>query len=332
MVSGTLLAVIALTVAFAFVNGFHDAPNAVATSITTKALTLRAALPVTAALNLLGSLLGLGVLAALGHGALALSGVPALLSSTGQTGLNILLAALSVATVWNIVTWWFGIPTSCSHSLFSGLVGATTVAGVMQPGIAGMLSWIVVPIAALISAYVMVILLSRMSRSQRLRIRNRHLRLIQTVSACAVALGHGIQDGQRSMGVLVAALAMTGLQGESTVPWWVAAVVALALALGTLAGGRRIIRTLGRRLTNLTTPQGLAAESTTALALYGASFATGTAVSTSHCLTASIIGAGAAVGPGAVRWSLAARIVGFWVLTPFVCALGAAGLLFALGS
>lgn len=338
MVDPGLLAIGALAVSLAYLNGLHDASNAVSTTIATRALSERTALALAAALNLLGALIGVGLIGA--GTALAGEGLSALLAApVPLADLRILLAAALVAALaWGILTWWRGMPSSTWHAMLGGLAGATATLGLPVPWtrelVVVAVSLLVSPLLGGVLTFALVHVVSRLSR--RLGIRTRHLRAAQTVSASAVAVGHGLHDVL--LPTTVIALAAGGVTaagsaaGSAALPWWVGVVVAVAIATGTLAGGHRIIRTLATRLTDLSTPQGLAAETSAAIVLHLATIGVGAPVSTSHTVTAGIIGSGLAVGPRSVRWPVVVRVALTWMATPLATAAIAAVLTVALSA
>lgn len=342
MVDPGLLAIGALAVSLAYLNGLHDASNAVSTTIATRALSERTALALAAALNLLGALIGVGLIGA--GTALAGEGLSALLAApVPLADLRILLAAALVAALaWGILTWWRGMPSSTWHAMLGGLAGATATLGLPVPWthelVVVAVSLLVSPLLGGVLTFALVHVVSRLSR--RLGIRTRHLRAAQTVSASAVAVGHGLHDvllpttaiALAAGGVAAVGSAGDSVAGSAALPWWVGVVVAVAIATGTLAGGHRIIRTLATRLTDLSTPQGLAAETSTAIVLHLATIGVGAPVSTSHTVTAGIIGSGLAVGPRSVRWPVVVRVALTWMATPLATAAIAAVLTVALSA
>ena len=319
MISALLVLAVVAAVAFAWTNGVHDAANAVATSLSTGALTPRIALGMAAVLNGLGALVGVDVALAISD---RLGQVPA-----GRPGLVLVLAALLAAIGWNALTWWLGLPSSSSHALIAGLVGAGLVAGA-PIDTAAVVTGVVVPtllspVVGLAAAWLLVLGLGTALRRASRRLMLRRLRIAQSVSAAAVALGHGLQDGQKTMGAVVLALVAAGRHDSTDVPLWVRLVAALALALGTAAGGWRLIRTIGRRVAPLDALAGFSAQASSAVVLYLAA-ALGAPISSTQTVTASVAGAGAAAGVRVVRWGLFRRILLTWVLTPVVCAAAAA--------
>ena len=310
----TLLAVAAIVVValvFDFTNGFHDAANAIATSVSTRALTPRAALLMAAAFNLIGALLGTGVAQTVGAGIIA--------TPEGSHGLLIVAGALVGAITWNLITWRLGLPSSSSHALIGGLAGSaiSAVSGVKWAGILEkvVIPMVLSPLIGFTVAYLLMACLLWAFRSAPPGQVNRGFRTAQTMSAAAMALGHGLQDAQKTMGVVVLALVTAGYQQGFDVPVWVILAVALALSLGTYAGGWRIIRTLGRRIVHLDPPRGFAAESTAASVLYVTAFVYEVPVSTTHTITSSVLGVGATRRLSAVRWGVAGTILTAWVLT-----------------
>lgn len=322
MESALLVVAVALALAFAWTNGFHDTANAVATSLQTGALTPRVALGLAAVLNGAGSLLGIGVAVVVGQ---QLVDVP--VAHPRQT---LVIAAVAAAIGWNLLTWWFGLPSSSSHALIGGIAGAGLAAGLRvdwgQMGSKVLLPMLASPLVGFVAAWLLALVLILAIRPARNATAVRGFRLAQTVSASAMALGHGLQDGQKAIGVILLALAADG-GSTAGVPVWVRLCVAVALAAGTAAGGWRIIRTLARRVAPIDPVIGFAAEAVAAGVLYLSAGVFGVPVSSTHTVTASIVGAGSTRGLREIRWLVARRIVIAWLLTPVVAA-AAAGLLY----
>jgi inorganic phosphate transporter, PiT family len=315
-----VIAVIIIALVFDYTNGFHDAANAIATSVATRALAPRTALAMAAVMNLIGAFLGTEVASTVGSGIID--------APQGMPGLIVVLSALIGAIVWNLITWWFGLPSSSSHALIGGLVGAALAsAGGVQWN--GVMAKVVIPmvlspiVGFTLAALVMMALLwiFRNGRPRRLSTGFRHA---QTVSAAAMALGHGLQDAQKTMGVIVLALVVGGYHEGFDIPWWVVLISAGALSAGTYAGGWRIMRTLGRRIIDLDPPRGFAAEVTASAVLYTTAFAFAAPISTTQTITSSILGVGATKRLSAVRWGVAGNIAVAWVLTIPMAALAAA--------
>ena len=317
--SAELIAVVAVIVAalaFDYTNGFHDAANAIATSVSTRALTPRIALLMAAVGNFVGAHLGGNVATTVGSGLVDLP--------TGLASLGVVLAAVLGAIAWNLITWYFGIPSSSSHALFGGLVGATLAAVLF--GIGGKVQWggivekVIVPMVAspivgfVFGALVMLAIMWIFRRGNPGRL-NRGFRLAQSVSAAAMSVGHGMQDAAKTMGIVVLALYTGGFQSSKThIPEWVFWASAAVLGLGTYSGGWRVIRTLGRRVIHLDPPAGFAAEAVASAVLFATS-RLGLPISTTHTITSAIMGVGATKKLSAVRWGVAGNIVVAWILT-----------------
>jgi PiT family inorganic phosphate transporter len=303
--------VIALAMGFNYTNGFHDSANAIATSVSTRALTPRVALIMAAVANLVGAFFGKKVADTVGKGIID--------APVGSVGLAICAAALVGAIGWNLLTWWYGLPSSSSHALIGGLGGAALAAGatVKWQGIFDkvVIPMVLSPVIGVVLGYVVMTLILWLFRGAQPGRVSRGFRYAQTASAAAMAFGHGLQDASKTAGVVVLALTVGGYHTGSGVPLWVLVLSAIVISLGTYAGGWRIMRTLGRRIIHLDPPQGFAAETTAASILYVAGMAFGVPVSTTHTITSAIMGVGATKRLSAVRWGVAGNIVGAWVLT-----------------
>jgi len=327
-VTGTaaLVTVIVLTLVFDYTNGFHDAANAIATSISTRALTPRIALVMAAVMNFVGAFLGQKV----AHTVSDVIDPP-----SGHEGLVVILAGLLGAIIWNLTTWYFGLPSSSTHALIGGLVGAALAAGtaVHWATIVDkvVIPMVVSPLIGFALAFVVMLAIMWIFRSRNAGRVTRGFRLAQTVSASAMALGHGLQDAQKTMGVIFLVLITGGYLAPDTqeLPLWVIASSAGAISLGTYSGGWRIMRTLGRRIIHLDPPHAFAAETVGASVLYATAFLWQAPVSTTHIITSAIMGSGATRRASAVRWGMARSIVTAWVLT-FPAAGTAAAICFAL--
>jgi inorganic phosphate transporter, PiT family len=315
-----LVVVIGVALLFTYTNGFHDSANAIATSVSTRALTPKAALAMAAVMNVAGAFLGSGVAQTISKGLIA--------TPTGKQGLGVLFAALLGAIVWNLITWYFALPSSSSHALLGGLVGAA-LAGSSTVHWSGVLDKIIIPmvlspVVGLIAGYAMMVaILWGFRRTGPVKAK-RGFRIAQTVSAAGMALGHGLQDTQKTMGVVVLALVTAGHDTGGGIPAWVKLVCAAMMSLGTYAGGWRIMRTLGRKIIQLDPPQGFAAESTSATILYITSYIFKAPISTTHVITSAIMGVGATKRVKAVRWGVAKNIVLGWFITMPAAALVAA--------
>lgn len=315
-----VIAVIAIALFFDYTNGFHDAANAIATSVSTRALTPRAALIMAASLNFVGALMGVKVaqtiqeIIAIDSG--DFQGAPA---SEQIFGLAVVGSAVIGAIVWNLITWYFGIPSSSTHALIGGIIGAGIASGIAVAW--GTVGWrvgipmILSPLIGFLSAFGLMTAIMWVFRKANPHRVARGFRLSQTVSAAAMSLGHGLQDAQKTMGVIVLALVAGGYHTGTDVPLWVIIAAAAAIALGTYSGGWRIMRTLGRRIIDLDPPKGFAAESTAATVLYVMAMGAGAPVSTTHTITSAIMGSGATKRFSAVRWGVARSIVMAWIIT-----------------
>src|SRR5271170_4817821 len=316
-----LVLVVITALGFDFTNGFHDTGNAMATSIATKALEPRVAVALSGVLNLVGAFLSLAVAATIASG----------LVSTKLVTLTVVAAGLAGGITWNLLTWLFGIPSSSSHALIGGVVGATIAAAgghaVLWHGLVSkvILPAVFSPIIAALVAATGTWLLYRISRSMTDGARKHGFRIGQIGSACVVSLAHGTNDAQKTMGVITLALIVNGTVAKgSNAPIWVIVCCALAISIGTYLGGWRIIRTLGKGLVEIESPQGMAAESASAaVILLSSSF--GYSLSTTHVATGSIIGTGLGKKGAEVRWSVAGRMATAWVFTLPSAALVGAG-------
>jgi phosphate/sulfate permease len=312
-VNTTALVVVIVVVAlgFDFTNGFHDAANAIATSISTKALTPRVALAMAAVFNIGGALISTKVAKTIGSGII---GAP-----NGHDGLVIVLSALIGAIVWNLGTWYFGLPSSSSHALIGGLVGAALVASESVKW-SGLLDKVVIPmvISPLIGftvSYVFMLAVLWAFRRVNAHRAQRGFRWAQIASAATMSFGHGTQDAQKTMGVIFTTLVVSGhLNKSDGIPFWVIVAAGLAISLGTYSGGWRIMRTLGRRIISLTPASGFAAQTVASAVMLG-NAQYGLPVSTTHVISSSIMGVGATRRFSAVRWGVAGNIVFAWILT-----------------
>jgi PiT family inorganic phosphate transporter len=316
-----VIAVVVVALSFDYTNGFHDAANAIATSVSTRALTPRIALVLAAVMNFVGALLGQKV-------AHTVSDV--IVPPTGNAGLIIVMAGLLGAITWNLVTWYFGLPSSSSHALIGGLVGSALAAGAVVHW-QTILDKVVIPMVAspvfgFFAAFLVMLAIMWIFRKRNPHRVFRGFRMAQTVSAAALALGHGLQDAQKTMGVIFLALIASGhASSDDALPLWVIICSASAISLGTYSGGWRIMRTLGRRIIHLDPARGFSAESVGAAVLYTTAFVWQAPISTTHVITSSIMGAGATKRFSAVRWGVARSIVAAWVLTFPMAGLVAAG-------
>ncbi|MFF5234067.1 anion permease [Dactylosporangium sp. NPDC000521] len=312
-----VLAVILVALVFDYTNGFHDAANAIATSVSTRALSPRTGLIMAALGNFAGAHLGGQVAKTVGSGIIH--------PPSGMSGLGIVFAGVVGAIAWNLITWYFGIPSSSSHALVGGLVGASL--GAMLLGVddatvlwSGIVEKVVIPMVAsplvgFTLGGIVMIAIMWIFRNGNPRKLNKGFRYAQTVSAAAMSVGHGMQDAAKTMGIVVLALYAGGYQDNTShIPEWVFWTSSTMLALGTYSGGWRIIRTLGRKVIDLDPPQGFAAETVASGVLFTTSWL-GVPISTTHTITSAIMGVGATKRLSAVRWSVAGNILIAWVLT-----------------
>lgn len=317
-----LVAVIVAAIVFDYINGFHDAANAIATVVSTGVLPVRTAVMIAGVLNFFGAVTGTAVAKTIASG----FADPTLVTQA------VVLAALLGASAWNLITWWYGIPSSSSHALIGGLAGAVVAKGGL-----GAFKWtalyqkVLVPLVAspaigFVMAFVVMIALLWGVRGMRPDAVHRGSRRLQLVSAGAMAFAHGSNDAQKSMGIITLAL-LAYMHNHGTggapdwffpkgevVPRWVILACAAAIAAGTMAGGKKIIKTMGSKIIRIAPIQGFAAETAGALTILGASHL-GVPVSTTHCINACIMGVGASKRVSAVRWGVAGNIVTAWVLT-----------------
>jgi PiT family inorganic phosphate transporter len=306
-----LVIVVVAALAFDFTNGFHDTANAMATSIASGALRPRIAVLISAVLNLLGAFLSIKVASTIASG----------IVDAGATSASVVFSGLVGAIVWNLITWYFGLPSSSSHALIGGVVGATLVAvGSRAVNVPGIVSDVLVPaavaplLAALVAAAATFIAYLAVQKVGAKRSR-RGFRYGQIVSASLVSLAHGTNDAQKTMGVITLALIAGGtLAPNSHPPLWVIISAGSAIALGTYFGGWRVIRTVGTRLTEISTPQGFASETCASAVILAASHF-GFPLSTTHVCAGGVVGGGIGRRHAQVQWGMAGRMVAGWVVT-----------------
>jgi PiT family inorganic phosphate transporter len=305
-----LVAVVVLAVVFDYINGFHDTANAIATSVATRALRPQYALLMAAAFNFIGAFAGTAVAKTIGAG----------IVDEQTTTQVVVAAALLGAIAWNLITWWLGLPSSSSHALIGGLLGATIIAsGTGALKIDGILNKVIVPLVSspiigFIGALVLMVALSWLFRRYARKRLSNVFRRLQVFSAGFMAFAHGSNDAQKTMGIITLALFSAGVIPTVEVPTWVIVVSATALSLGTAMGGWRIMHTMGQRVVELEPIHGFAAETTAATVIYGAAHF-GMPVSTTHVISSAIMGVGTSRGLRGVRWGVARRILVAWVLT-----------------
>jgi inorganic phosphate transporter, PiT family len=307
----TLLVVLALAIAFDYINGFHDTANAIATSVSTRALAPGWAIAMSAVANFVGALTGTAVAETVGVG---------LVETEVVEGQTLIAAALIGAIAWNLLTWRLGIPSSSSHALIGGLLGAAvTSAGLGAWQIDGIVNKVLVPlVGSPIIGFTggllfMALLFNLFRRAHPVRL-NAVFRRLQVLSAAYMAFSHGSNDAQKTMGIMTLALCTAGAIDVFEVPLWVKVAAATAISLGTAAGGWRIIKTMGTKVVKLDPVHGFAAETTAATVIYGAS-QLGMPVSTTHIISSAIMGVGSSDRLKTVRWGVARSIVTAWILT-----------------
>ncbi len=320
------IAVIVVAMGFNYTNGFHDAANAIATSVSTRALTPRFALLMAAVGNLVGSLPFFGlagkVAATVGTGIIS--------PPSDVSGLGVVMGGLLGAITWNLITWYFGLPSSSSHALIGGLVGAALASGTTEVFWHGITDKVILPMfispfIGFFLGFVVMVAIRWIFRNGQPAKLNRGFRIAQSFSAFTMSVGHGLQDASKTIGIVALALVLGGQMNPHTAtPTWVYLLSAVVLSLGTYSGGWRIIRTLGRRIVHLGPPEGFAAEIVASSVLWTTA-ELGYPISTTHTITSAIMGVGATKRLSAVRWAVAGNIVIAWFLT-----LPAAGLVGAL--
>jgi inorganic phosphate transporter, PiT family len=316
-VTASLVAIVALAIAFDYINGFHDTANAIATSVATRALRPQHALLMAAAFNFIGAFAGTAVAKTIGAG----------LVDEDTTTQAIVAASLIGAITWNLITWWLGLPSSSSHALIGGLLGAT-IAGVGfgAVNVDGVVSKVLIPLVSspvigFLGAFSLMVGLSwlvyaftRGADGPDRRFLSNVFRRLQIFSAGFMAFAHGSNDAQKTMGIITLALFSAGVIDTVEVPFWVIVVSASALSLGTAVGGWRIMHTMGHRVAQLDPIHGFAAETTAATIIYGAAHV-GIPVSTTQVISSAIMGVGSSRGIHGVKWGVARRILVAWVVT-----------------
>ncbi|MBS1904369.1 MAG: inorganic phosphate transporter [Bacteroidetes bacterium] len=306
-----VIIVIAIALCFDYINGFHDAANSIATVVSTRVLTPGQAVLWAAFFNFVAAFgFGTGVAKTIGSGMIDISVVTS----------YVILAGLAGAIVWDLLTWWFGLPTSSSHALIGGYAGAAVAkAGTLSVIIAGgwiktLLFIVLSPLIGMVLGFFIMVGVSWLNRKRSPFAVDKWFRRGQLFSAAAYSLGHGTNDAQKTMGIIAGVLFANKLIPTFDIPMWVILAAHAAIGLGTLSGGWRIVKTMGMRITALKPIGGFSAEAAAAVTLLG-SAAAGIPVSTTHTITGAIVGVGSTKRPSAVRWGVATRIVWAWVLT-----------------
>jgi PiT family inorganic phosphate transporter len=321
-----LYIVIALVLVFDFINGFHDSANSIATVVSTKVLSPFAAVCMAAFFNFIAFLVFEPKVAlTIGKGVI----------NPDVISLTVIASALVAAITWNLITWWLGLPSSSSHTLVGGLVGAAVASSgwssVIMSGVIKIVLFIVIaPVLGMLMSFVISALVIFISRKKSPSGVDKHFRRLQLLSAAAFSLGHGGNDAQKSMGIIWVALIATGLATKNDpIAMWIVLSCQAAIALGTLMGGWRIVKTMGQKITKLKPFEGFCAESAGAITLFGATHF-GIPVSTTHVITGAIMGAGARKGVSAVKWGVSLKIFWAWLLTIPVSAVVGASMYFFL--
>ena len=319
MVLLTVVAIIAVALAFDYINGFHDAANSIATVVSTRVLSPGQAVVWAAFFNFAAAFtFGTAVAKTIGKGMIDLSAVT----------FGVIFAGLMGAIVWDLITWYYGLPTSSSHALIGGYAGAAVanagIGAIIPEGWTKTLIYIVLaPLIGMTLALLLAIAIFWLFQHTSPQRVDRHFRKAQLVSAALYSLGHGTNDAQKTMGIMAGVLVTAGYLKTFEIPLWVVLAAHAAIALGTLSGGWRIIHTMGSKITRLQPVGGFAAETAGAITLFIAS-SLGVPVSTTHTITGAIVGVGATRRLSAVRWGIAGRIVWAWILTiPMAAAIGA---------
>ncbi|WP_422659787.1 inorganic phosphate transporter [Paenibacillus sp. EC2-1] len=317
--------VVFLALAFDFINGFHDTANAIATSVSTRALKPRTAIIMAASMNFIGAMMFTGVAKTIG-GSVADP-------TTLDNGIEVVIATLIAAIIWNLVTWWFGIPSSSSHALIGALAGAVYVgAGSDKLNYSGftdiVLALVLSPIIAFVIGYLIMQLLKVIFAKRSPHNVNKGFRTMQIFTAALQSFTHGTNDAQKAMGIITFALVTSGQLSEMEVPLWVKISAATAMALGTSVGGWKIIKTMGTKIFKIEPINGFAADFTGATVIFSATLLH-LPISTTHAITSAILGVGSAKRFSAVKWSLAGRIVVTWFITIPITAL-LSGLIFKI--
>jgi PiT family inorganic phosphate transporter len=316
-----LYVVISLVLLFDFINGFHDSANSIATVVSTKVLSPISAVFLAAIFNFVAFLIfPLKVATTIGKGVI----------DADIVTLPLIISAVLAAIIWNLITWWMGLPSSSSHTLVGGLVGSAVISSgfgsVIYSGVFKIAVFIVVaPLLGMIMAYLISILVLHIVKRFSPSVVDKHFRRLQLLSAAAFSLGHGGNDAQKSMGIIwVALIATNRVPMDAPIDLWIVLSCHAAIALGTLFGGWRIVKTMGQKITKLKPFEGFCAETAGAATLYLAT-GLGIPVSTTHTITGSIIGVGATKRASAVRWGVTTKIFWAWILTiPVSALIGAA--------
>ncbi|XID90481.1 anion permease [Paenibacillaceae bacterium WGS1546] len=321
-----VIIIVVLALGFDFINGFHDTANAIATSVSTRALTPRRAIILASIMNFIGALSFTGVAKTIGGKITD----PFKL----EHGLTVVIATLIAAIAWNLITWWFGLPSSSSHALIGALAGAAVAsegwAGINYSGFSSILTGLLVsPIIAFALGFAVMFLFKHLLANANPHRVNKIFRSGQVVTASFQAFTHGTNDAQKAMGIITMALVAAELQSDLEIQLWVKISAALAMALGTSLGGWKIIKTMGTKIFKINPINGFSADLASATVILGATLSH-FPVSTTHAITSSILGVGSAKKFSAVKWSMAGRIVMTWFITIPIVSVLAAGVYYVL--
>ena len=312
-----LCAVIITAIAFEYINGFHDSANAIAAVVSTKVLSPRTAVLYSAILNFIGAMIGVSVAKTIGAGIIAADTIT----------LQVILCALIAAVIWNLITWWFGLPSSSSHALIGGLIGASVIhAGINCVNIKLLVNKVIIPmfaspVAGFLVGFTVMAIFLWIFCTKRPDAVNRKFSKVQIVASGMVALSHGMNDAQKTMGIITMALVTCGvitMSGEFYVPVYVKIICAITMALGTMSGGWKIIKTMGKKIIKMKPINGAAADFSSAAIIMTASHF-GIPLSTTHIVSTVIMGVGSTVKAHAVKWGVVGNIVTAWVLTIPCC-------------
>ncbi|AYK08321.1 inorganic phosphate transporter [Brevibacillus sp. 7WMA2] len=312
-----LVCIIILGLTFDFINGFHDTANTIATSVSTRALPPQVAIVMAALMNFFGALLFTGVAQTITKDIVDPFSL--------ENGSIVLLCALIGAIAWNLITWYYGIPSSSSHALVGSIAGAAIVSeGLWSLNYSGFIrileALLISPVAALIIGFLVMSLFKVVFRNSNLAKTNKGFRILQIMTAALQSFSHGTNDAQKTMGIMTMALITAGFQTTTDIPTWIRVSVALAMGLGTMVGGWRIIKTVGGKITKLKPVSGAAADLSSAFIIFGFTFLH-LPVSTTHVISSSIMGVGSAQRVKDVKWGVARRIVFTWIITMPITAL-----------
>ncbi len=316
------IVLIIVALGFDFTNGFHDSSNAIATSVSTRAIPLKVALVMAALLNFVGAYIGAVT------GAKVSSTIQDVVPNipTGAPALALIGGALVGAIAWNLLTWYFGIPSSSTHALIGAVTGSALIGvwiGVAEDAVNWSILWnkviipmVTSPFVGLILAFILMRIIAKIFANMNPQRVGRGFRHAQTVSAASMALGHGLQDAQKTMGIIMLILFSIGETEKGTEPFlWVVILCSAAIGLGTAAGGKKVMKTLGRRIGEIDPPRGFAAETVASGVLYFTAYVVAAPVSTTQVITGSVMGAGAERRLQAVRWSVGKTILMAWIIT-----------------